>query len=356
MNRGGRGGRAVRIGRHHVGPGHRPFVVAEMSGNHDGDLDRALAIVDAVAAGGAQAIKLQTYRPDTITIDVDGPAFRVGEDHELWGGQNLYALYEQAHTPWEWHEPIFRRAAEHGLAAFSSPFDRTAVELLESLGVPAYKIASSEIVDLPLIRLVAATGKPVIISTGMATIGEIDAAVRAARAAGCDQLVVLGCTASYPAAPGDAGLRGLPVLADAFDVPVGYSDHTMGIGVAVGAVALGACLIEKHVTLSRAAGGVDAAFSLEPAELSALVVETERAWQALGAARIGPSAGERAGIRFRRSLYVVADVRAGDVVTEHNVRSIRPAGGLPPDAISAVLGRAFRADCAKGTPLTWDLV
>jgi N-acetylneuraminate synthase len=346
----------VRIGGHEVGPGRRPFVVAEMSGNHDGELDRALAIVDAVAAGGAQALKLQTYRADTITIDVDGPAFRIDDDHDLWGGQNLYALYEKAHTPWEWHEPIFRRAAEHGLVAFSSPFDRTAVEFLESLGVPAYKIASSEIVDLPLIRLAAATGKPVIISTGMATAGEIDAAVRAARDAGCDQLVVLGCTASYPAAPGDAGLRSLPLLADAFDVAVGYSDHTIGIGVAVGAVALGACLIEKHVTLSRAAGGVDAAFSLTPDELYALVAETERAWQALGAARIGPRDSERAGIRFRRSLYVVEDVRAGDVVTERNVRSIRPAGGLPPDAIGAVLGRTFRADYPKGTPLAWDLV
>jgi pseudaminic acid synthase len=348
--------RLVRIGKHEVGPGRRPFIVAEMSGNHDGDLDRALAIVDAVAASGAQALKLQTYRPDTITIDVDGPAFRVGDEHDLWGGQNLYALYEKAHTPWEWHEPIFRRAAEHGLVAFSSPFDPTAVELLESLGVPAYKIASSEIVDLPLIRLVAATGKPMIISTGMATVGEIDAAVRAAREAGCDQLVVLGCTASYPAVPGDAGLRALPLIADAFDVAVGYSDHTMGIGVAVGAVALGACLVEKHVTLSRAAGGVDAAFSLEPSELTALVTETERAWQALGEARIGPRTSEREGIRFRRSLYVVEDVRAGDVVTEHNVRSIRPAGGLPPDAITEVLGRTFRTDLPKGTPLAWDLL
>lgn len=347
--------RLVRIGDHEVGPGRRPFVVAEMSGNHDGDLEKALAIVDAVAAGGAHALKLQTYRADTITIDADGPAFRIGDDHDLWGGENLYALYDKAHTPWEWHDPIFRRADEQGLVAFSSPFDPTAVAFLESLGVPAYKIASSEIIDLPLIRLVAATGKPVIISTGMATIGEIDAAVRAARDAGCEELIVLGCTASYPAAAGDAGLRGLPLLADAFDVAVGYSDHTMGIGVAVGAVALGACLVEKHVTLSRAGGGVDAAFSLEPDELAALVIETERAWQALGSARIGPCAGEQEGLRFRRSLYVVADIGAGQTITERNVRSIRPAGGLPPDAISAVLGRTVRVDVPRGTPVTWDL-
>jgi pseudaminic acid synthase len=347
--------RVVRIAGHEVGPGRRPFVVAEMSGNHDGDLDKALAIVDAVAGSGAHALKLQTYRADTITIDVDGPAFRIGDDHDLWGGENLYALYDKAHTPWEWHGAIFRRAAQHGLAAFSSPFDPTAVEFLESLGAPAYKIASSEIVDLPLIRTAAATGKPMIISTGMATVGEIDAAVRAAREAGCAGLVVLGCTASYPAAAGDAGLRALPLIADAFDVAVGYSDHTMGIGVAVGAVALGACLVEKHVTLSRAGGGVDAAFSLEPGELAELVIETERAWQALGSARIGPCVSEREGLRFRRSLYAVADIRAGGVVTGANVRSIRPAGGLPPDAIGAVLGRRVRVDVPRGTPITWDL-
>lgn len=345
----------VEIAGRPVGAGHSPYVVAEMSGNHNGELERALSIVDAVAATGAHAIKLQTYRADTITIDADGPGFRIGDDHDLWGGQNLYQLYERAHTPWDWHKPIFERAREHGLAAFSSPFDPTAIELLESLGVPAYKIASSELVDLPLIRLAASTGKPLIISTGMASIGEIDAAVAAARSAGCTDLVVLGCTASYPAAPGDGNLRTLPVLADVFDVPVGYSDHTPGIGVPVAAVALGACLIEKHVTLDREDGGVDSAFSLEPEELRSLVVETERAWQSLGVPRIGPRAAEREGLRFRRSLFVVQDVRAGDEVSEANVRSIRPAGGLPPDAIGAVTGKAFRCDVARGTPLSWDL-
>lgn len=348
--------REVRIGAHLVGPGHRPFVIAEMSGNHNGDLDRALAIVDAVAAAGAQALKLQTYRADTITIDADTPAFRISADHELWGGENLYSLYEKAHTPWEWHAPIFARARERGLTVFSSPFDPTAIDLLESLDAPAYKIASAEIVDLPLIELCARTGKPLVISTGMANVAEIHAAVRTARDAGNDQLIVLGCTASYPAPPEDSNLRGIPLLADAFDVVPGLSDHTMGIGVPVAAVALGACAIEKHVTLARADGGVDSDFSLEPAELAALVTETGRAWQALGAPRIGPRESEREVLRLRRSLYVVTDVRAGDEVTRDNVRSIRPSGGLAPEEITTVLGRRFRADAVKGTPFTWELV
>ncbi|HEY7593246.1 MAG TPA: pseudaminic acid synthase [Actinophytocola sp.] len=348
--------REVTIGKHTIGPGHRPFVIAEMSGNHNGSLDRALAIVDAVAAAGAQALKLQTYRADTITIDVDLPAFRISDDHSLWGGENLYRLYEKAHTPWEWHEPIFSRAHSLGLTVFSSPFDPTAVSLLESLDAPAYKIASAEIVDLPLIDLCARTGKPLVISTGTANVAEIHAAVATARAAGNDQLIVLGCTASYPASPSDSNLRGLSLIGDAFDVVPGLSDHTMGIGVPVAAVALGACAIEKHVTLSRADGGVDSDFSLEPAELSALVTETERAWQALGTPHIGPRESEREVLRVRRSLYVVADVAEGDEVTRENVRSIRPAGGLPPAALETVLGRHFRKAAPKGTPLTWDLI
>ncbi|MFB9235846.1 pseudaminic acid synthase [Plantactinospora siamensis] len=344
------------VGPQLIGPGQRPYVVAELSGNHNGDLDRALALVDAVAEAGAHAVKLQTYTADTLTLDVDHRPFRLGSGHDLWGGEHLYQLYQRAHTPWEWHEPIFERARKHGLTAFSSPFDPTAVDLLEGLDVPIYKIASSELVDLPLIRLVAGTGKPMIISTGMATVAEIDAAVRAAREGGCADLVLLACTASYPAPPEHSNLRRLPVLADVFGAAVGLSDHTMGIGAPVAAVALGACLIEKHVTLARADGGVDSAFSLEPAELAALVVESERAWQALGDTTIGPTPAEREGLRFRRSLYVVEDVRAGDPVTAQNVRSIRPAGGLAPDALSGVLGRTFRTDVTKGTPLTWDLV
>ncbi|GAA5071301.1 N-acetylneuraminate synthase [Thermocatellispora tengchongensis] len=346
----------ISIAGRAIGAGHPPFVIAEMSGNHDGDLDRALAIVDAVAEAGAHALKLQTYLPDTLTIDADGPAFRIGRRHELWGGETLYRLFERAHTPWEWHEPLFERAAKHGLVAFSSPFDPSAIELLESLGAPAYKIASSEIVDLPLIRMAAATGKPLIISTGMATAEEVCAAVAAAREAGCDEIAVLSCTATYPAPPQESNLAALPLLGALTGCVTGLSDHTPGIGTAVAAVALGACVIEKHVTLSRADGGVDAAFSLEPAELAALVAETERAWQSIGEARIGPKPSEREGLRFRRSLYVVADVRAGDRVTPANVRSIRPAGGLHPDAARLVMGRTFTRDTPKGTPLTWNLI
>ncbi|WP_329070238.1 pseudaminic acid synthase [Amycolatopsis sp. NBC_01480] len=346
----------VRIGDHTLGPDRPPFVIAEMSGNHNGDLDRALAIVDAIADAGAQAVKLQTYRPDTITIDVDGPEFRIGDSHSLWGGENLYKLYEKAHTPWEWHEPIFARARSRGLEVFSSPFDPTAVELLESLDAPAYKIASSEIVDLPLIELCARTGKPLVISTGMASVAEIDAAVRTARDAGNDQLIVLGCTASYPASPSESNLRGLPVLAGVTGTLIGLSDHTPGIGAPLAAVAMGAVAIEKHVTLARGDGGVDSEFSLEPAELASLVVESHRAWEALGRAVIGPRESEKEGLRFRRSLYVVADVRAGDLVTTDNVRSIRPAGGLAPAEITTVLGRTFRVDAARGTALTWDLI
>lgn len=346
----------IRFGAHTIGPGHAPFVIAEMSGNHNGDLDRALSIVDAIAETGAQAVKLQTYRPDTITIDVDTPAFRIGDSHSLWGGENLYKLYEKAHTPWEWHEPLFERARARGLEIFSSPFDPTAVELLESLDAPAYKIASSEIVDLPLVELCARTGKPLVISTGMANVAEIDAAVRTAREAGNDQLIVLGCTASYPASPSESNLRGLPLLAGLTQTLVGLSDHTPGIGAPVAAVALGAVAIEKHVTLARADGGVDSEFSLEPSELAALVTETHRAWEALGQAVLGPRESEKEGLRLRRSLYVVEDVKAGDEVTAANVRSIRPAGGLAPAEITKVVGRTFRVDAAKGTPLTWDLI
>lgn len=339
-----------------IGAGRRPYIVAEMSGNHNGSLDRALALVDAAAAAGAHAIKIQTYTADTMTVDVKHPRFQISEGHELWGDEYLYQLYERAHTPWEWHDAIFERARERGLTPFSSPFDRTAVELLEKLGAPMYKIASSEVTDLPLIRLCAGTGKPLIISTGMASVQEIAAAVDAARGAGATDIVVLSCTASYPAPPQHTNLRRIPVLAEAFRVPIGLSDHTLGIGVPVAAVAFGACLIEKHVTLDRGDGGVDSAFSLEPQELAALVVESEGAWQALGTTSIGPTDAEREGLRFRRSLFVVADVKAGDPVTEENVRSIRPTGGLAPDAIGMVLGRTFQRDAAKGSPLSWDLI
>ncbi|WP_238993340.1 pseudaminic acid synthase [Nocardioides caldifontis] len=347
----------VQAAGHRIGADHPPFVVAEMSGNHNGDLDRALAIVDAIAASGAQALKIQTYTADTLTLDVDRPEFRVTDDHGLWGGRTLHQLYEEAHTPWEWHEPIFARAREQGLVAFSTPFDPTAIELLEECGVALYKTASAEIVDLPLIREIARTGKPVLMSTGMATLAEIDAAVNAAADGGCTELVLLACTASYPADPDDARLGNIAVLHEAFGVPVGLSDHTLGIGAAVAAVAKGAVCIEKHVTLGRDDGGVDSAFSLEPAELALLRRETETAWRASrSGTAFGPTESEQAVLRLRRSLYVVEDVRAGDPVTARNVRSVRPAGGLPPAALETVLGRRFTRDAERGTPLSWELL
>ncbi len=328
-----------------------------MSGNHNGDLERALQIVDAVATTGATALKIQTYTADTITIDSDAPAFRVKSDHGLWGGRNLYSLYQEAHTPWEWHEAIFDRARSNGLIPFSTPFDPTSIDFLEGLGVELYKTASAEIVDLPLLREVARTGKPMIVSTGMATLGEIDAAVTAVRGAGCTQLVLLACTAAYPALPEEARLGNIQVLRDAFDVPVGLSDHTLGIGVATAAAALGAVVIEKHLTLDRDSGGVDSDFSLNPAEFGALVVASEQARLAVGSGvAFGPTEQEKAVLALRRSLYVVVDVRCGDTVTTENVRSIRPGGGLRSDAFEMVEGRQFTRDVTRGTPLTWSVV
>lgn len=339
-----------------IGPDHEPYIIAEMSGNHDGSLDKALEIVRMAAEQGAHAVKLQTYKPETITIESDAPDFRLSEGHELWGGRTLWDLYTEAHTPWEWHAPIFEEAKRVGITVFSSPFDSTAIDLLEDLGAPAYKIASSEIVDLPLIRLAASKGKPIIISTGMASLGEINAAVEAARGTGNDQIIVLACTANYPADPSESNLRGIPVMRDAFGTFIGYSDHTIGIGAAIAAVALGACVVEKHVTLQREGGGVDSAFSSEPEELRSLVEQTKVGWQCLGQPRIGARQQEKEGLRFRRSLYVVEDVRAGEPVSAANVRSIRPANGLAPDEFARVEGRTFRQDTPKGTAFTWDLV
>lgn len=346
----------VSIAGRAIGPGCEPYVVAEVSGNHNGSLERARSIIRAAADAGAHAVKLQTYTADTLTIDVDDDRFRLSPAHDLWGGRHLYELYKQAHTPWEWHEELFELGREAGVAVFSSPFDASAVDFLEELSCPAYKVASSEIVDLPLIRLAAGTGKPVIISTGMATLAEIHAAVSAARDAGDGGVLVLSATTSYPAPVEASNVRSLPVLAAALGCPVGLSDHTAGLGASVAAVALGACLIEKHVTLRRADGGVDAGFSLEPGELQLLVEESRRGFLALGSTVIGPRASEAEGLRFRRSLFVVEDVVAGDKVSAQNVRSIRPAGGLPPDAFGIVLGREFTKDVSRGTPLTWDLV
>ncbi|WP_349236138.1 pseudaminic acid synthase [Cryobacterium sp. BB307] len=333
-----------------------PMVIAEISGNHNGSLERALDIVRAAGGAGAHAVKIQTYTADTITLNVDAPAFRVSDGHELWGNRTLHDLYAEAHTPWEWHQPIFELARELGMVAFSTPFDETAVDFLEELDVPLYKIASLEIVDLPLIERVAQTGKPVLLSTGTATVAEIAAAVDAARAGGCADLTLLVCTSSYPASPDDAHLRRIPVLADLFGVKVGLSDHTLGTGVSIAAVALGATVIEKHVTLSRADGGVDSAFSLEPDEVKQLVDGCDAAHRALGSASVWATAAEAESLRLRPSLYVTADVRAGDIATPENIRSVRPAGGLPPAAIAQVMGRAFTRQASAGTPVSWSLL
>ena len=330
-------------------------MVAEISGNHNGSLDRALEIVRMAAKAGAHALKIQTYTADTITLDVDSPAFRLSEGHELWGSRRLYDLYQEASTPWDWHEPIFSLAKDLGMIAFSTPFDETAVDFLETLDVPVYKIASLEIVDLPLIKLVAETGKPMIISVGTGSIAEVAEAVAAARAGGCTDLTLLACTSSYPAQPDDANLLRMPAMAQMFGTKVGLSDHTMGLGVSVAAAALGASVIEKHVTLSRADGGVDSAFSLEPDELTQLVEACDMAVRALGSADVWATTAENESLRLRPSLYVSNDVQAGDIATPANVRSVRPAGGLPPKEIDRVMGRTFTDDYAAGTPVSWDL-
>jgi pseudaminic acid synthase len=332
-----------------------PFIIAELSGNHNGSLDRALAIVDAAAATGAHALKIQTYTADTMTLDIREREFVITDPKSPWAGRSLYDLYEEAHTPWDWHAPIFERARRHGMIPFSTPFDFTAVDFLETLDAPCYKIASFENTDLPLIRKVAATGKPIIVSTGMATLGEIDALVRAAREAGCRDLVLLKCTSSYPASPVNSNIRTIPALREAFGCEVGLSDHTLGVGVAVASVALGATVIEKHFTLSRADGGVDAAFSLEPTEMRALVEETYRAWQGLGSVTFGAGETEAGSKVFRRSLYFVRDLPAGAIVTARDIRAVRPGNGLPPEDASRVVGRTLQTRVRFGSPVKWDL-
>ncbi|MBA1291557.1 pseudaminic acid synthase [Pseudomonas japonica] len=346
----------IKIGHRAIGPESPPLVIAEMSGNHNQSLDRALAIVDAAADAGAHALKLQTYTADTMTLDLDEGEFHITDPDSLWADTSLYALYQQAHTPWEWHAPIFERARARGMLAFSSPFDETAIDFLETLDVPAYKIASFENTDLPLIRRAAATGKPLIISTGMASLAELELSVQAAREAGCRDLILLKCTSTYPATPQNTHLRTLPHLRELFGCEVGLSDHTMGVGASVAAVALGATVVEKHFTLSRAAGGVDASFSLEPAELASLVTETERAWQAMGQVHYGPTTAEQKSLVFRRSLYVVKDMAPGEPFSRDNLRAIRPGLGLAPRHIDGVLGRSARQPIKRGTPLAWGLI
>ncbi|MFZ4792117.1 MAG: pseudaminic acid synthase [Candidatus Competibacteraceae bacterium] len=343
------------VGRQ-IGRNYLPFIVAEMSGNHNQSLERALAIVEAAAKAGAHGLKLQTYTADTMTLDLAEGEFFISDPNNLWVGTSLYKLYQKAYTPWEWHQPIFDRARELGLIPFSTPFDETAVDFLETLNVPCYKVASFENTDLPLIRKIAATGKPMIISTGMATVAELDETVRTAREAGCQDIILLKCTSTYPASPENTHILTIPHLRELFGCEVGLSDHTMGIGVAVAAVALGATVIEKHFTLRRADGGVDSTFSLEPEEMQALVVETERAWQALGRVSYGSTEAEKPSLVYRRSLYIVQDLKAGDVLTPDNLRAIRPGLGLSPKYLDQVLGMQVKQDVKRGTAMDWTLV
>lgn len=346
----------MRIANKSIGADSPPFIIAEMSGNHNQSLERALQIVDAAASAGAHMLKLQTYTADTMTLDIAEGDFFISDEKSPWKGQSLHELYRIAYTPWEWHEPIIRRANELGMLCISTPFDATAVDFLETLGVPAYKIASFENADLPLIRKVASTGKPMIVSTGLATLAELDETVRTMRSAGCGEFVLLKCTSSYPATPLNSNIMTIPHMRNLFRCEVGLSDHTMGVGASVAAIAHGATVIEKHLTLRRVDGGVDSIFSLEPEEMKRLVVETERAWQSLGSVRYGPTEDETPSLKFRRSLYVARDMRAGECFTAENLRSVRPGMGLPPKYYDVVLGRAVSRDVRKGTPVSWELL
>ena len=343
----------IEISGRPIGPDQPLFIIAEMSGNHNKSLERALDIVEAAARAGAHGLKIQTYTPDTMTIDLNEREFHIDDPKSLWAGSSLYDLYSEAYTPWEWHKPIFDRAHELGLIPFSTPFDETAVDFLESLDVPCYKVASFENNDLVLIRRVAATGKPMIISTGMATVSELDETVRTAREAGCKDLILLKCTSTYPAAPEETNLLTIPHMRELFNCEVGLSDHTAGLGASVASVVLGATVIEKHFTLNRADGGVDSAFSMEPTEMAQLVTETKRAWEALGKVSYGSTETEKESIKFRRSLYVVKDVKAGEVLTTDNVKAIRPGLGLGTKYLERLLGKPLKQDVKRGTALAW---
>jgi N-acetylneuraminate synthase len=346
----------IKIRDRIIGKDAPPFIIAEMSGNHNQTLDRALEIVDSAAETGAHALKLQTYTADTMTLDLDEKDFFVSDSNSLWKGKSLYKLYKEAHTPWNWHKTIFERCRERGIICFSTPFDESAVDFLEQFHVPCYKIASFEITDISLIRKVASTGKPMIISTGMATVAEVDETVRAAREAGCEDLILLKCTSTYPAKPKNTNILTIPHMRDLFGCEVGLSDHTMGVGVAIASVALGATVVEKHFTLRRSDGGVDSAFSLEPMEMQSLVVESERAWQALGKISYGPTEKEKKALTFRRSLYIVNDMGSGQVLTEDNLRAIRPGYGLNPKYMDKLLGKRINKPAKRGTPLLWDMI
>ncbi|MGG0662693.1 pseudaminic acid synthase [Viridibacillus arvi] len=342
----------IKILNKSIGFSNKPFIIAEMSGNHNQSLERALEIVEAAARAGADALKIQTYTADTLTLNLDTPDFVISDPESLWGNRSLYDLYNEAYTPWEWHKPIFDRAKELGMIAFSTPFDDTAVDFLEELDVPLYKIASFENTDLPLIKKVASTGKPMIVSTGMATVAELDELVRTAKEAGCNDLILLKCTSTYPATPENTNISTIPHMRELFDIQIGLSDHTMGTGVAVASVAFGATVIEKHFTLSREDGGVDSAFSMEPEEMKALVIETERAWQAIGSVTYGPTEKEKTSLKFRRSIYVSIDIKAGEKFTTKNIKIVRPGYGLEPKYFDRILGKVATKEFKKGMPIT----
>jgi N-acetylneuraminate synthase len=346
----------MKIANREIGQHIEPFVIAEMSGNHNQSLERALSIVDAAADAGAHALKVQTYTAEMLTLDINENEFFISDENSLWKGTSLYKLYQKANMPWEFHEPIFKRCREKGLIVFSTTITPAGVDYLEQFDLPCYKVAAFENVDLGLIKRIAQTGKPVIMSTGMATIAELDESVRTLRENGCNDIVLLKCTSTYPATPENTNLRTIPHLRELFGCEVGLSDHTLGIGAAIASVSLGATVIEKHFTLSRFDGGVDAAFSMEPAEMKMLVEESKRAWQALGKIHYGISESEKNSIIFRRSLYVCEDIKAGETFTEQNIRSIRPGLGLQPKYLDIVIGKKATKDVKRGTPLNWDLL
>ena len=344
------------IGKYKISRENKPFIVAEMSGNHNKSLDRALKIVEAAAKAGAHMLKLQTYTADTLTIDSKSSDFFIGDSKSLWKGKSLYDLYKEAYTPWEWHEKIIKRANELGLLCFSTPFDETAVDFLEKLNVPAYKISSYENVHLPLIKKVAKTGKPVIISTGLASEDEIKDAVKALKDGGCKEFALLKCTSSYPASPENSNILTIPDLRAKFNCEVGLSDHTIGIGAALGAISHGATIIEKHFTLDRNDGGVDSSFSIEPNDMKILVQESANTWQALGKVSYGATESEKAGLRFRRSIYIVEDIKENEKLTTKNLRIIRPGKGLLPKYYEELLGRTVNRKLKKGTALQWEML
>lgn len=346
----------IQLGERLIGTGHKPFIIAEMSGNHNQSLQRALKIVEAAAEAGADAIKLQTYTADTMTIDEESGLFSINDKDSLWYGKTLYELYELAHTPWDWHKPIFDKAKELGMMAFSTPFDETSVDFLEELGVPAYKIASFENSDWTLLKKVAQTGKPVIMSTGAASLADLAEGVRVLRENGCENLVLLKCTSTYPASPENTNLVTIPSMRDVFQCHIGLSDHTLGIGAPVASVALGAAVIEKHFTLSRADGGVDDSFSMEPAEMKSLVEESERAFLAMGEVQYGIQEAEEKSLRYKRSIYVVEDIKQGEEFTKENIRVIRPGDGMKPKFFEKVLGKKAKQDLKRGTPLSWEIL